>query len=249
MEKSIPRQLYDRIADSPAPCIIDVRREPAFAADDRMLPGAIRRPPPDEIARDLPRGRPLVVYGAHSHEVSRNTAAALAAAGWDASYLEGGIESWKAAGLPTRRKLPAAKWVTRARPKVDRIACPWLVRRFIDAAAEILYVPASEVAATAERTGAVPFDVPGVAFGHVAERCSFDAFLDRFELEDPALDRLALIVRGADTGRPDLAPEAAGLHAISQGLSATIEDDLAMLDYGMTLYDALYAWCRRSEAV
>jgi hypothetical protein len=97
----------------------------------------------------------------------------------------------------------------------------------------------------AERTGAVPFDVPGAAFGHVGERCSFDAFIDRFGLKDPALDRLALIVRGADTGRPDLAPEAAGLHAVSHGLSTMIADDLAMLDHGMTLYDALYAWCRR----
>jgi rhodanese-related sulfurtransferase len=240
-----PRQLYDRIAGGPVPCVVDVRREPAFAGDDRMLPGAIRRPPPDEIARDLPRGRPLIVYCVHGHEVSQNTAAALAAAGWDACYLEGGIEAWKAAGLPTRRKLPAAKWVTRARPKVDRIACPWLVRRFIDAEAEILYVPADDVAAAAERTGAIPFDVPGAAFGHHGEKCSFDAFLERFELKDAALDRLAMVVRGADTGRPDLAPEAAGLLAVSQGLSATIEDDLAMLDYGMTLYDALYAWCRR----
>lgn len=243
--KITPRQLYDRIGLAPAPCVVDVRREPAFADDDRMLPGAIRRPPPDEIARDLPRGRPLIVYGVYGHEVSQDTAAALAAAGWEASYLEGGIEAWKAAGLPTRRKLPTAKWVTRARPKVDRIACPWLVRRFIDAEAVILYVPAAEVAAAAERTGAIPFDVPGAAFGHDGEKCSFDAFLARFDLKDPALDRLAAIVRGADTGRPDLAPEAAGLLAISQGLSATIEDDLAMLDYGMTLYDALYAWCRR----
>lgn len=243
--KITPRQLYDRLAGSPAPCLVDVRREPAFAGDDRMLPGAIRRPPPDEIARDLPRGRSLVVYCVHGHEASQETAAALAAAGWDAVYLEGGIEAWKAAGLPTRLKLPAARWVTRARPKVDRIACPWLVRRFIDAEAEILYVPAGEVAATAERTGAVPFDVPGAAFGHVGERCSFDAFIGRFDLKDPALDRLALIVRGADTGRPELAPESAGLHAVSHGLSATIADDLAMLDYGMGLYDALYAWCRR----
>jgi rhodanese-related sulfurtransferase len=243
--KITPRQLYDRLAASPAPCVIDVRREPAFTGDDRMLPGAIRRPPPDEIARDLPRGRSLVVYCVHGHEASQETAAALAAAGWDAVYLEGGIEAWKAAGLPTRLKLPAARWVTRARPKVDRIACPWLLRRFIDAEAEILYVPADEVAAVAERTGAVPFDVPGAAFSHVGERCSFDAFIDRFDLKDPALDRLALIVRGADTGRPDLAPEAAGLQAVSQGLSATIADDHTMLAYGMTLYDALYAWCRR----
>jgi rhodanese-related sulfurtransferase len=243
--KITPRELYDRLAGAPAPVIVDVRREPAFAADERMLPGALRRLPPDEVGRDLPRGRPVVVYCVHGHEVGQNAAAALAAAGWEASYLEGGIEAWKEAGLPTRRKLPAGRWVTRARPKVDRIACPWLIRRFIEAEAEILYVPSDEVAATAERTGAVPFDVAGAAFGHDGERCSFDAFLARFELADPALDRLARIVRGADTGRPELAPEAAGLAAISHGLGTMIADDAALLAYGMTLYDALYAWCRR----
>lgn len=243
--KITPLELYESLVGAAAPLVLDVRREDAFAGDDRMLPGAVRRPPGDEMARGLPRGRRLVVYCVHGHEVSRNAAAALAASGWDAAWLEGGIEAWTTAGLPTRRKLPAAKWVTRARPKVDRIACPWLIRRFVDAEAEILYVPAEDVAATAERAGAIPFDVPGAAFGHEGERCSFDAFLARFELKDRALDRLALIVRGADTGRPELAPESAGLLAASHGLSATIPADADMLAYGMTLYDALYAWCRR----
>ena len=136
------------------------------------------------------------------------------------------------------------KWVTRARPKIDRIACPWLIQRFIDPAAEFLYVPAAEVMRTVEETGATPFDVPGVAFGHKGERCSFDAFLRHYRLHDPALAELALIVRGADTARLELAAQAPGLLAISQGLSAVFADDHEMLRHGMVLYDALYAWCR-----
>ena len=136
------------------------------------------------------------------------------------------------------------RWVTRARPKVDRIACPWAIRRFIDANAEILYVPTERVFETAEREGAVAFDIPGAPISHEGELCSFDAFLDRFGVADPALARLATIVRGADTARLDLAPQAAGLLAMSLGLSAAHQDDLEMLEHGMTLYDALYAWCR-----
>ena len=135
------------------------------------------------------------------------------------------------------------KWVTRERPKIDRIACPWLIQRFIDAAAEFLYVPAADVQRIARETGATPFDVPGVEMGHVGERCSFDAFVSKYRLTDPALARLATIVRGADTDRLDLAPQSAGLLAISQGLSKTHADDHAMLAHGMVMYDALYAWC------
>jgi len=140
------------------------------------------------------------------------------------------------------------RWITRERPKIDRIACPWLIRRFIDEDAEILYVPAKEVMATAQKVGATPFDVPNVEYGHHGERCSFDAFIERHELADPALRRLAEIVRGADTGRPDMTPQSAGLLAISQGLSAVFGDDQEMLRHGMVLYDALYAWCRAQEA-
>jgi hypothetical protein len=136
------------------------------------------------------------------------------------------------------------KWVTRERPKIDRIACPWLVARFIDREPEFLYVPSSEVMAVVTETGAIPFDVPDVELGHVGELCSFDAFLQRYSLEDPALKQLAVIVRGADTGRPDLAPQAAGLLAISRGLSAVFADDHEMLRHGMVVYDALYAWCQ-----
>jgi len=136
------------------------------------------------------------------------------------------------------------KWVTRERPKIDRIACPWLIARFIDPEAEFLYVPAGEVLAVARDTGATPYDVPGVEMGHVGELCSFDAFLRKYALADPALDRLALIVRGADTSRLDLAPQSAGLHAISLGLSQCFADDHEMLRHGLVVYDALYAWCR-----
>ena len=136
------------------------------------------------------------------------------------------------------------KWVTRERPKIDRIACPWLVARFIDAEAEFLYVPAADVLRVAVQTGATPYDVPDVEMGHVAELCSFDAFLAKHGLTDPALVRLATIVRGADTDRLDLAPQSAGLLAISLGLSRCHADDHAMLAHGMVLYDALYAWCQ-----
>lgn len=136
------------------------------------------------------------------------------------------------------------KWVTRARPKIDRIACPWLIARFIDRDAEFLYVPAHEVMRTASETGATPYDVPNVEQGHVGELCSFDAFLKKYRLTDPALQRLAVIVRGADTGRPDLTPESPGLLAISLGLSQNIADDHAMLRQGLVIYDALYAWCQ-----
>lgn len=139
------------------------------------------------------------------------------------------------------------KWVTRERPKIDRIACPWLIARFIDRDAEFLYVPASEVLSTAERTGAVPYDIPGVAMSHVGELCSFDAFLARHSLSDPALQRLAAIVRGADTSRLDLTPQSAGLYALSLGLSAICADDHEMLRHGMVMYDALYAWCKNGQ--
>ena len=135
------------------------------------------------------------------------------------------------------------KWVTRERPKIDRIACPWLVARFIDAAPEFVYVPGSDVMKVAAETGAIPYDVPNVELGHHGDRCSFDAFIARYELRDAALDKLALVVRAADCGQPQLAKEAAGLLAISKGLSLNFENDHEMLRHGMVIYDALYAWC------
>ena len=140
------------------------------------------------------------------------------------------------------------KWVTRERPKIDRIACPWLILRFIDAQAEFLFVPAAEVLAVAKATGATPYDIPGVEMSHVGERCSFDAFLAKYGLADPALQQLAVIVRGADTSRLDLAPQSAGLYALSLGLSHLFADDHEMLRHGLVMYDALYAWCRACQA-
>lgn len=136
------------------------------------------------------------------------------------------------------------KWVTRERPKIDRIACPWLINRFIDNSAEFLYVPAADVLKIATETGATPYDIPGVEMGHNGELCSFDAFLLKYRLSDPALQQLALIVRGADTARLDLAPQAAGLLAISLGLSLNFTNDHEMLKQGMVMYDALYSWCK-----
>ena len=139
------------------------------------------------------------------------------------------------------------KWVTRERPKIDRIACPWLIARFVDAEPEFLYVPAAKVRDVAQQAGAIPYDVPDVELSHVGELCSFDAFLNKYELTDPALHQLAAIVRGADTSRLDLTPQSGGLYAISLGLSATFSDDHEMLKHGMVMYDALYVWCRSCQ--
>jgi len=140
------------------------------------------------------------------------------------------------------------KWVTRERPKIDRIACPWLIARFFDREPEFLYVPATDVLAAAQSTGTIPYDIPSVEMSHVGDACSFDAFLKRYRLDDPALQQMATIIRGADTARPELTPQSAGLLAISLGLSEIFTDDHEMLAHGMVLYDALYAWCRQSQA-
>jgi hypothetical protein len=140
------------------------------------------------------------------------------------------------------------KWITRERPKIDRIACPWLIARLIDSDPEFLYVPAHDVLRVAQETGATPYDIPDVALSHDGDLCSFDAFLAQYHLEEPALQQLAVIVRGADTARLDLAPEAAGLYAISLGLSHGFADDYEMLRHGLVVYDALYAWCRHCQS-
>jgi rhodanese-related sulfurtransferase len=235
--------LRQALLSSQPPLVIDVRKAPAFLAAPDMIRGALRRDPAalESWRRTLPAAADVVVYCVHGHEVSQGVAKALGA-----RYLEGGIEHWdgelmaKPAGAPTR-------WVTRERPKVDRVACPWLIRRFIDPQAEFLYVPAAEVTRVAKERSAIPYDVPEVEFSHVGGRCSFDAFLYRYHLTDPALQELALIVRGADTNRPDIAPQSAGLVSISLGLSALFADDHEMLEHGMVVYDALHAWCRSDK--
>lgn len=140
------------------------------------------------------------------------------------------------------------KWVTRERPKVDRIACPWLIRRFVDKDAEFLYVPADQVAAVAQREKATPYDVPDVELGHHGAQCSFDAILDKYGLDDPALRHLAGIVRGADTADKDLTPQSRGLEAIARGFGLVYSDDLKQLEAELPVYDALYAWCQTQVA-
>ncbi len=243
--------LYARLGTAAAPILVDVRRAAPDPAKDRLIVSAFHRPP-QEVGRwsNLAPGRPVVVYCAHGHEVSQGVAAALRAAGIDAVYLEGGFAEWTAKGLPTRRMIGATpgKWITRERPKIDRIACPWLIRRFIDPSAEFTYVPANRVLDVAKETGATPYDIDGVEFTHEGDRCSFDTILRIYEIEDAALDHLATIVRGADTSRHDMTPQCGGLFAISLGLSAIFPDDYEMLEHGMVMYDALYTWCRSLPA-
>ena len=244
--------LYSQLGTASAPLMLDVRRQPAFDADSRLIAGALR-PEGDlqAFAAGRAAGRPLVAYCVAGHEVGQGAAAQLRAAGHDARYLEGGIEAWTAAGLPTIRRRPewrvpgGSRWITRERPKIDRIACPWLIQRFIDPLAQFDYVPTPQVFSEAQARQAVPYDIPGAAVTHRGDRCSFDALLEDFALSDPALDRLAAIVRGADTDRLDLAPQSAGLLATSLGLSERYADDHEMLAQAMPVYDGLYAWCRR----
>jgi len=234
------------------PLIIDVRRQQAFRAASDMIEGALWRDPERvaEWAGELPRASRVVAYCVHGHEVSQGVAKALAGRGLSAQYLQGGIEEgWKAAGGALDRKAAGAntRWVTRERPKIDRIACPWLVARFVDPGAEFLYVPTKEVLAAAKERDATPYDIADVPFSHEGERCSFDAFLKHYRLSDPALEQLAVIVRGADTARLDRASQAPGLAAISLGLSRNFADDHEMLKAGMVMYDALYAWCKSGQ--
>jgi rhodanese-related sulfurtransferase len=239
--------LRQSLASARPPLVIDVRKAPTFLGAPDLIKGALRRDPlrAVEWGRSLPRDADVVVYCVHGHEVSQNAATALGA-----KYLEGGLEAWRAAGgeLFGKPKGASSRWVTRERPKIDRIACPWLVKRFIDPDAEFLYVPTPDVKTVASEREAVPYDIPGVEFTHEGELCSFDAFIARYRLRDPALVELALIVRGADTNRPDLAPQSAGLVAISLGLSLKFKNDHEMLEAGMTMYDALYRWCKEGKS-
>ena len=244
-----PIELKHRLAAFPPPTLIDVRRQPAFEQDPDIIPGALRRLPEtvDQWAGQLEPWRPVVVHCVRGHEVGQDAARALRERGLDARYLAGGLERWRAEDNQTRPFAPPTRWVTRARPKIDRIACPWLVRRFIDPAAEFFYVPTAEVRRFAAENGATPYDVPDVRYTHAGRDCSFDAFIRLHGLDHPALAVLATIVRGADTGAPELAREASGLLAVSLGLSATFADDHEMLKWGMLVYDSLYAWCREAQ--
>lgn len=249
-----------------APLVLDLRRDALRRADPRLIPAAW--PLPDdsltpaalsrlaqEIAQERP-GQGVVAVCAQGHGRSQGAAAWLRQAGVAAEYLEGGHAAWVAGDLPlfdpAKLGSPDAQgrslWVTRARPKIDRIACPWLIRRFIDPRAVFLFVAPAEVQAVADSLDAHAFDIDGVFWSHRGDTCTFDTLITEFGLAIPALDRLATIVRGADTARPDLAPECAGLMAASLGLSRMYADDLAQLEAGMGLYDAFYRWARDATA-
>jgi rhodanese-related sulfurtransferase len=236
-----------------APAIVDVRIDEDYAADPRLLPGSRRRDYRDcQAWASAYQGKTVVVSCHKGLKLSQGVAALMRSDGIDAQTLEGGFEAWKAGGQPLVRtdKLPARDdhgrtvWVTRARPKIDRIACPWLIRRFVDPGAVFLFVAPSEVLPVAERFNATPFDVDGVFWSHRGQTCTFDTMLEEFRLKSDPLQRLAMIVRGADTSDLSLAPQAAGLLAASLGLSRMYRDDLAQLEAGMALYDAFYRWSR-----
>jgi rhodanese-related sulfurtransferase len=242
-------KLFKLIGTPACPAIIDVRPRA-----DELLPASSRLAAED-VAGWAGRftGRNVVITCVRGEERSAGVAAILRSEGVDAEILEGGFAAWREAGLPVieSAKLPQRDdrgrtvWVTRARPKVDRIACPWLIRRFVDPNAVFLFVAPNEVAGVAERFGATPFDVEGVFWSHRGELCTFDVMVEELGLGGfSALSRLAVIVRGADTARPKIAPQAAGLLAASLGLSRMHSDDLAQLEDGLTLYDAFYRWCR-----
>lgn len=247
-----PQALMRLIGTPDAPIVLDLRLDEDVAADPFLLPAALRARH-DALDPLLPRlaGCRVVVLCQRGRKISHGAAALLRLHGIAAEVLEGGTEGWRAAALP-RVPLSAhpgvgqrgTLWVTRHRPKIDRIACPWLIRRFVDPEARFLFVPPADVPAVADRFGATPFDIDGGDWSHDGPLCTFDTMIARFGLTQPALDRLAVVVRGADTDRHDLAPQAAGLLAVSVGLSRMYRDDLAQLDAGMMLYDALYRWAR-----
>ncbi|WP_144182578.1 chromate resistance protein ChrB domain-containing protein [Elioraea rosea] len=245
-------RLLAAMAGFPGPQILDVRRDAAFAASTTSLPGALRRDP-DAIGSwiaTLEPQRPVVAVCVGGHAVSQAVASALARSGLAATYLAGGIAGWESLGFPLSSKPgPAPVFVTRERPKIDRIACPWFIRRFIAADARFVYAPAPEVARIAEEIGGTAFDIPGAPYTHVGEGCSFDAFVERHRPDDQALRILADIVRGADTEKPALHAAATGLLALSLGLSALAgEGDALALRHGMVMYDALYLWARDCQA-
>jgi rhodanese-related sulfurtransferase len=246
-------KLMKLVGTPAAPVIIDVRTIEDFDADPCLVPASVRRSHGDVVSwvGDY-AGKSVVAVCHHGAKLSHGVAAWLRHAGADAVALEDGFEGWKAASLPLvpMAKLPARDaqgrtlWVTRARPKIDRIACPWLIRRFVDPTAVFLFVAPSEVEGVASRFGATPFDIENTFWSHRGETCTFDTMIAEWGLDLEPLKRLATIVRGADTARLDLSPEAPGLLAASLGLSRMYSDDLAQLDAGMLLYDAFYRWCR-----
>ncbi|MBB6219378.1 chromate resistance protein ChrB domain-containing protein [Rhizobium leguminosarum] len=246
-------QLNRLIGTANCPVLIDVRIDEDFDADPRLIPGSRRQDFRDQSWIDSFQGESAVIICHRGKKLSHGVAALLRHRGVPADVLEGGFEAWTDQGLPA---IPASTlpqrdakgrtvWVTRSRPKIDRIACPWLIRRFVDPNAVFLFVAPAEVEAVADRFKAAPFDIDAdILWSHRGELCTFDIMVEEFGLGTEPMKRLATIVRGADTGRPELAPEVPGLVAASLGLSRTYTDDLQQLDAGMVLYDAFYRWCR-----
>ena len=239
-------QLMRLIGLPDCPTLIDVRLPEDVAREPRLIPGSILMP--HDTCDPFPRpAQRVVVICARGRKLSEGVAALLRTQTIPAEVLEGGAAAWAEAQLPMVpiAALPRTNlWVTRHRPKIDRIACPWLIRRFVDPAARFLFVAPSEVLAVAERFNATPFDIEGVPFSHRGDACTFDTMLAAWGLQTEALQRLAVVVRAADTDRHDLSPQAAGLLALSVGLSRQYRDDLEQLAVGLTLYDALYRWAR-----
>ncbi|MDA7947770.1 MAG: sulfurtransferase/chromate resistance protein [Hyphomicrobiaceae bacterium] len=252
--KEISISELSRLIGTPdAPTIVDVCIDEDFQADPRLIPTSFRHPHTDITAlAPVLTGSTVVVVCQKGLKLSQGAAAILRTRGIAARFLEGGVLGWAAADEPL---IPADKlpppgasgntlWVTRHRPKIDRIACPWLIRRFIDPGAEFLFVEPEQVRDVADRFDAIPFDIEDVLWSHRGENCTFDTMLEEFSLTTEPLARLAKTVRGADTNRHDLVPEAAGLLAVSLGFSQMYEDDLEQLDAGLALYDAFYHWAR-----
>ncbi len=247
--------VYSNLGLPDAAVVIDARREADLSASARLIPGASRGDP-DHVAqwvRALPRTRGICVYCSNGIDVSPFVAETLRSLGYPASILEGGLQRWLDSNYVTVKirdelNVPGgSRWITRERPKIDRLACPWLIRRFIDPDASFFYAPAHRVRIDAAALGAEPYDIADVVFSHRGPRCSFDTFLDEFELRDPVLNAVADIVRAADTGELAQSPQAPGLLAITLGLSANIADDIVLLEQAMTIYDALYAWCKTAR--
>ena len=248
-----PKQLLRLIGTPQAPVLIDICVDEDFEADPFLIPGSGRHPASD-IDGLIKRvgNHHSVIICQKGKKLSQGIVSWLRSEGCKAEYLEGGMYAWR--DLPGNLRIPVATlpppmdghtvWVTRHRPKIDRIACPWLIRRFVDPKARFLFVAPSEVESVAEKFNATPFDVENTEWSHQGDRCTFDTILDKLCLRSDALDRLSTVVRAADTNRHDLAPEAAGLLAVSVGLSRQYRDDHQNLEAGLHLYDALYRWAR-----
>ncbi|MBV1926019.1 MAG: sulfurtransferase/chromate resistance protein [Rhodobacteraceae bacterium] len=247
IEISVP-QLLRRIGLPDQPVLIDVCQDDDFAEDPRVIPTA-RRWPFGRIEELLPQlqGKSVVIICRKGKKLSQGAVALLRSHGIKAEALAGGMVAWRQANAPMTpvTALPDSNlWVTRFRPKIDRIACPWLIRRFVDPSARFLFVAPCEVIDVAERFNATPFDVENVFWTHHDDTCTFDKMVEEFQLHSEAIDRLADVIRAADTNNHDLAPQAAGLLAISVGLSRQYKDDTEQLEAGMAIYDAMYRWAR-----